>query len=151
MGLIARTLAILLAVTPLAATADPAPTHAIAMHGQPKYGPDFSHFDYVNPNAPKGGTVRLASIGTFDSLNPFIIKGVPAQGATLPFETLMSPSSDEAFSQYGLIAQSLEVPADRSWVIFNLDSRARWHDGQAITADDVLFSFETLRTKGQPQ
>lgn len=128
------------------------PVQALAMHGAPKYGPGFDHFDYVNPTAPKRGDVRLAAVGsTFDSLNPFIIKGVPAQGSAMPFETLLTSSLDEAFTEYGLIAQSLEVPADRSWVIFHLNPKARWHDGQPITADDVLFSFETIRTKGQPQ
>jgi microcin C transport system substrate-binding protein len=128
------------------------PAHAIAMHGSPKYGPGFTHFDYVDPDAPKGGTVRLAAVGsTFDSLNPFIIKGVPAEGANLPFETLLTGSADEAFTGYGLIAQSVEVPPDRSWVIFTLRPEARWHDGQPITADDVLFSFGTLRTQGHPQ
>ena len=133
-------------------TAQADAVHAIAMHGTPKYGPGFQHFDYVNPSAPKRGNVRLAAVGsTFDSLNPFIIKGVPAQGASMPFETLLTPSADEAFTEYGLIAQSLEVPADRSWVIFHLNPKARWHDGKAITADDVLFSFQILRSKGQPQ
>ena len=128
------------------------PVGGIAMHGAPKYGPGFDHFDYVNPDAPKGGDVRLAVVGdTFDNLNPFIVKGVPADGASLPFETLLASSADEAFSEYGLIAQSVEVPADRSWVIFNLRPEARWHDGTPITADDVLFSFDILRTKGMPQ
>ena len=128
------------------------PVYGIAMHGAPKYAQGFDHFDYVNPAAPKGGEIRLAAVGsTFDSLNPFIIKGVPAQGSSFPFETLLAPSVDEAFSEYGLIAQSLETPADRSWVIFTLNPAARWHDGKPITADDVLFSFDVLKTKGQPQ
>lgn len=126
--------------------------HAIAMHGSPKYPAGFDHFDYVNPSAPRGGEVRLAAVGsTFDTLNPFIIKGVPAQGAAFPFETLLTPSADEAFTEYGLIAQSLETPADRSWVVFNLNPSARWQDGKPITADDVLFSYDIIRTKGQPQ
>lgn len=130
----------------------PRPTVGIAMHGAPKYGDGFSHFDYVNPDAPKGGEVRLAVVGTsFDSLNPFIIKGVPAAEAALPFETLMQPSADEAFSEYGLIAQSIETPADRSWVIFTLRSEARWQDGSPITPEDVLFSLNILKTKGSPQ
>ena len=167
-ALSAALLAALLAATPgaaRAAQAQPdsvgaAPVHAapihpiggIAMHGAPKYGPGFSHFDYVNPDAPKGGTLRLAAVGsTFDNLNPFIIKGVAADGASLPFETLMASSSDEAFSEYGLIAQSVEVPPDRSWIIFNLRPEARWQDGKPITADDVIFTFNILRTKGHPQ
>ncbi len=128
------------------------PVHAIAMHGTPKYEAGFDHFDYVNPNAPKGGEIRLSAVGsTFDSLNPFIIKGIPAQGSSFPFETLLTTSADEAFTEYGLIAQSLEVPQDRSWVIFNINPKARWQDGKPITADDVMFSFDVIRTKGQPQ
>ncbi len=124
--------------------------HALAMHGTPKYGPGFRHFDYVNPDAPKGGVVRLfGGRQTFDSLNPFIIKGVPAAGGGV-FESLMIGSDDEAFTQYGLIAETVEVPKDRSWVIFNLRKQARFHDGSPITVDDVIFSLEILRDKGQP-
>ncbi|MFQ6016686.1 MAG: extracellular solute-binding protein [Kiloniellaceae bacterium] len=124
--------------------------HGIAMHGQPKYGPDFKHFDYVNPDAPKGGTVKMASVGTFDSLNPFIIKGVDAALIGLTYDTLMTGAADEAFSNYGLVAKTIEVPEDRSWVIFNLRPEARFHDGSPITADDVIFSFNILVTKGAP-
>jgi len=128
----------------------PAPVHGIAMHGDLKYGPGFKHFEYVRPDAPKGGTMRLADEGTFDSFNPFILKGNPAEQAGMVFETLTVGSADEPFSQYGLIAESLEVPEDRSWVIFNLRPEARWHDGKPISADDVVFSLETLRTQGHP-
>ncbi len=124
------------------------PVHGIAMHGAPKYGPDFKHFDYVNPNAPKGGTLFQASRGTFDSFNTLIPKGnAIGTGST---ESLLTSSFDEAFTEYGLIAESLEVPEDRSWVIFNLRPEARWHDGTPITADDVVWSFETITTKGRP-
>ncbi len=123
----------------------------IAMHGDLKYGPGFRNFDYANPDAPKGGTVRLHAIGTYDSLNPFILKGVAAaQISGLLFETLMISSEDEAFSEYGLIAETIEVPEDRSWVTFTLRPEARWHDGTPITVDDVIFSMETLRTRGHP-
>jgi microcin C transport system substrate-binding protein len=128
----------------------PAPVHGIAMHGKTKYAPGFTQFDYVNPNAPKGGEVRLAAIGTFDSLNPFIVKGVPPAGTGQVFDSLLAASADEPFSEYGLIAQSIEMPDDRSWVIFNLRKEARHHDGKPITADDVVFSFETLKAKGAP-
>ncbi|WP_041042484.1 extracellular solute-binding protein [Paramagnetospirillum magnetotacticum] len=128
-----------------------APVHGLAMHGTPKYGPGFKHFDYVNPNAPKGGEMKMAEIGGWDSLNPFIVKGEAPNAADLPFETLMVSSADEAFSEYGLIAESVEVPADRSWVVFNLRPKARWHDGKPITADDVVFSFEILKAKGHPR
>lgn len=126
------------------------PQHGLAMHGTLKYPSDFTHFDYVNPNAPKGGELRLADQGPFDSLNPFITKGQTPDGAALPFDTLMDSAADEPFSEYGLIAETVETPPDRSWVIFTLRKQARWHDGQPITADDVIFSLETLRTKGAP-
>ncbi|KAF0117410.1 MAG: microcin C transport system substrate-binding protein [Rhodospirillaceae bacterium] len=125
--------------------------HAIAIHGAPKYPPDFKHFDYVNPDAPKGGTVKMGVLGTFDSFNPYIIKGQAfSMMNSLVFETLMVSSTDDPSTAYGLIAESVEVPSDRSWVAFTVRPQARWHDGTPITADDVLWSFETLRTKGQP-
>jgi microcin C transport system substrate-binding protein len=123
-------------------------SHAIAMHGEPKYGPDFTHFDYVNPDAPKGGTIRLAENGTFDSFNPYIPKGNAGTGWAV--ERLLVSSGDEPFTKYGLIAESIEWPQDRSWVIFTLRPEARWHDGEPITVDDVIWSFETLKTKGHP-
>lgn len=122
--------------------------HGIAMYGEPKYGADFKHFDYVNADAPKGGALRLAAAGTFDSFNPYVIKGNPAAG--IGAETLAVSSADEPFTEYGLIAETIEWPDDRSWVIFNLRPEARWHDGVPITADDVIFSLEILKTKGAP-
>jgi microcin C transport system substrate-binding protein len=124
--------------------------HGVAMSGEPKYGPGFEHFDYVNPNAPKGGRVRLSAIGTFDSFNPFISKGVAADGIALTTDTLTVQADDEPFTQYGLIARSIEMPPDRSWVAFHLDPRARFHDGTPITAEDVAFTFHTLMEKGDP-
>ena len=126
------------------------PTHAVAMHGEPRYGPDFQHFDYVDPNAPKGGQARLAAIGTFDTFNPYVVRGQPAVGLELIFESLVTSSADEAFTEYGLIAKTIEIPEDRSSVTFNLRPEARFHDGTPITADDVIFSFETLKIKGSP-
>lgn len=125
-------------------------SHALAFHGDIKYGPDFKHFDYVNPRAPKGGAVKLAGIGSFDSLNPFILKGVSASGVGLLFDTLTEQSADEPFSEYGLLAESIELPEDRSWVAYNLRKQARWHDGTSVTADDVVFTFNTLKEKGAP-
>lgn len=125
-------------------------SHGIAMHGDLKYEAGFSHYDYVNPNAPKGGGVRLAAIGGYDSFNPFIIKGRSAAGIGLIYDSLLASSADEAFSKYGHIAESVEVPSDRSWIIFNLDPEARWHDGKPISADDVIWSFNTLKEKGAP-
>jgi len=124
--------------------------HGASMFGDLKYGPDFAHFDYVNPDAPKGGEARLAATGTFDNLNPFILKGVSAAGSTLPFDTLTTQSLDEPFSEYGLLAESIEIPEDRSWVAFTLRPEARWHDGTPVTADDVVFTFQTLTTEGHP-
>ncbi|MBE02955.1 MAG: hypothetical protein CMI11_04630 [Oceanospirillales bacterium] len=132
--------------------AAPAPRHGIAMHGEPKYPEGFSHFDYVNPDAPKGGTLRLAVVANgFDSFNPFTIRGVSAAGiGTYLYDTLMESSADEPFSAYGLIAESLETPEDRSYVVFNLRPEARFQDGEPITADDVKFTFELLTTQGHP-
>lgn len=122
--------------------------HAIAMHGEPKYGPNFRHFDYVNPDAPKGGTLRIADQGTFDTFNRYIPKGNVGAGDTA--ETLMVSSFDEPFTMYGLLARSVEWPEDRSWVAFELRPEARWHDGRPITVEDVIFSLEILKTKGHP-
>jgi microcin C transport system substrate-binding protein len=131
-------------------TRTPRPTHGLAMHGDLKYGPGFTHFDYVNPQAPKGGAVRFADTGTYDNLNPYILKGVSAAGVSQVFDTLTTASRDEPFSQYGLVAKTIETPPDRSWVIFTLRAGARFHDGRPITADDVIFSFNTLIKKGHP-
>jgi microcin C transport system substrate-binding protein len=135
----------------LAAAAATGPQHAIAMYGDVKYPADFTHFAYANPDAPKGGALALSGSGTFDSLNPFILRGTPAAGVTLIFETLMTPSLDEPFTYYGLVAETVETPEDRSWVKFTINPNARWHDGKPITVEDVIFSFETLTTKGHPQ
>ena len=131
---------------------EPAPRHGIAMHGEPKYPEGFSHFDYVNPDAPKGGSLELAVVSNgFDSFNPFDIRGVAAAGvSTYVYDTLLESSDDEPFSAYGLIAESLETPEDRSYVVFNLRKEARFHDGEPITAEDVKFSFDILTTKGHP-
>ena len=123
-------------------------SHAVTIQGQPKYGPDFKNFDYVNPNAPKGGNVALGLQGTFDSFNPYIVKGTPSAVSALIYETLMSRSSDEPGTDYGLIAESIELPESRTWAVFNLRPEARWHDGKPITAEDVVFSFNILREKG---
>ncbi len=126
------------------------PAHGLAMHGDLKYPADFTHFEYVEPKAPKGGTLTQWAQGTYDSFNPFIVKGSAVAGIGSIFETLMEPSADEPFSAYGLLAETIETPADRSWVIFRLRKEARWHDGQPITADDVIWTFDTLREKGLP-
>lgn len=128
----------------------PQPQQGIAMHGEPKYAGDFRHFDYVNPDAPKGGSVRLAARGTYDSFNPFIVRGVAASGASYLNETLMVSSADEPFSMYGLVAENIRVPEDRSWAEFTLREEARWHDGEPITVEDVIFSLNILREEGHP-
>ena len=127
------------------------PMHAIAMHGKPKYDADFTHFDYVNPDAPKGGILKQASFGSFDTFNPFTIKGNSAPGIGLVFETLMTSSADEPFSQYGLIADKIDTPEDRSYVRFHINDKAYFNNGEKITPDDVIFSFEALKQFGAPQ
>lgn len=153
---LARFLLLLLPILALPALTLPATaqevttSHALILHGTPKYPADFKHFEYVNPDAPKGGEVIQAAIGTFDSLNPFILRGVSAAALGLTFDTLLQSSSDEAFTEYGLLAESIELPADRKWVAFTLRPEARFHDGKPVTAEDVVWSFETLKAKGAP-
>ncbi len=124
--------------------------HGIAMHGDLKYPKNFKKFDYANENAFKGGKIKRFSIGTFDNLNPYILKGVAAWQATYLFETLMKSSFDEPFSQYGLIAEGVKVPNDRSWVSFKIRKEAKFSNGSKITPEDVKFSFETIISKGHP-
>jgi microcin C transport system substrate-binding protein len=135
---------------PQAAGAKASTAHGFSMFGDLKYPAGFPHFQYVNPQAPKGGDVKLAAIGTFDTLNPFVLKGVPAAGSLGVFETLTVSSDDEPFSQYGLVAETIEIPADRSWVAFTLRPQARFHDGSPITVEDVIWTFDALKTKGRP-
>ena len=125
-------------------------THGIAMHGKPKYEESFTYLDYVNPNAAKGGVVRFGSYGSFDNLNRVAFKGSKAAGLGYVNDTLMRRVWDEAFSLYGLIAEFVEMPEDRSSVTFYLNPKATFHDGSPITRDDVLFSLETFQTKGTP-
>jgi len=128
-----------------AKTAEPEWRHATSLFGDVKYPADFTHFDYVNPDAPKGGTFRRSAIGTFDTLNPFNIKGTPAAAATQIYDSLMTTSVDEPSSEYGLIAEAMKYPDDYSWVTFRLRPEARWHDGEPITVEDVIWSFHTLK------
>lgn len=126
------------------------PAHGIAMHGELKYPAEFQHFDYVNPVAPRGGRLRIAVEGSFDSLHPFIIKGQVAAGSHYVFESLMGRAWDEPFALYGLLADSISTPPDRSFVEFTLRPQARWHDGLQISVEDVLFSWRMLRDHGRP-
>src|SRR5579883_1388633 len=136
-----------------AAAAPEAPTYAIAMHGAPALPPDFVHLPYANPDAPKGGRLRLAYLGAFDSLNPFNVKALStAQGLIgNVYQSLMFRSADEPFTLYGLIAKSIETDAARDQVVFHLDPRAKFSDGSPITAADVAFTFNLLKRKGRPQ
>ncbi len=128
-------------------------SHGISSFGDLKYPADFKHFDFVNPDAPKGGTMSFRGTGasqTFDSLNAFILKGEPAQGLGLLYDSLLTASPDEPDAAYGLIASTLEYPEDRSWVIFNMRPEAKFSDGVPITADDVVFTWKVLLEKGEP-
>lgn len=134
---------------PMAAESDR--SHGIAMHGEPALPADFSHFPYVNPDAPRGGRLTVALQGTFDSLNPFVVRGVaPDAAPKYVLESLLARSLDEAFSLYPLLAESVVLPEDRSFVIFEINPDARFSDGVPVTAQDVAFSFEMLKTKGKP-
>jgi len=140
--------ALLLALSGLAMAS---PRHALTLYDEPpKYPANFKHFDYVNPDAPKGGTFRQSGFGGFDSLNPFINKGVAEENIGLIYDTLTRRSLDEPFTEYGLLAEKIEKAPDNSWVRFYLRKEARFHDGHPVTAEDVVFSFETLIKHGAP-
>lgn len=125
-------------------------SHGVSTFGDLKYGPG-EPFDYVNVDAPKGGEFSTWAFGSFDSLSPYILAGRPATGAAIFFDTLMTSSSDEPDSMYGLLAETIEYPADRRWAIFTLRPEARFWDGSPVTADDVVFTFDTLMSKGHPR
>ena len=143
-----------------ASPANAAATHGLSAFGALKYKADFKHFDYVNPQAPKGGSFALTpdrGSGSFDSLNAFILEGDFPQGIdndeprSLVYDSLMTRAYDEPDAVYGLVAESAEVAPDRTWVIFNIRPQAKWHDGTPITAADVVFTFNALKEKGHPQ
>ncbi|WP_295476902.1 extracellular solute-binding protein [uncultured Pseudomonas sp.] len=135
----------------LAGTLQAQPQHAVTLYDEaPKYPANFKHFDYVNPDAPKGGTLRQAGFGSFDSLNPFINKGTPAEDVGMIYDTLARASLDEPFTEYGLIAGKIEKAPDNTWVRFYLRPEARFHDGHPIRAEDVEFTFNTLIKDGTP-
>jgi len=125
-------------------------SYGLSLFGELKYGPDFKNFDYANPSAPKGGTMKFSAIGTFDNLNPFIVKGVAAAGIGQLFDTLMVQSQDEPGSEYGLIAESAELAPDRLSELFTIRQGAQFNDGSPITPDDVVWTFDTLRQHGLP-
>jgi len=120
------------------------PAHGVAINGDLKYPENFTHFDYVNPDAPKGGQITQSRLGTYTNLNPFVLKGVAAVGAGSIYDTLTVQAADEPFSEYGLIAESIEVPDDKRWVIFRLRSEARW---QKVTRFTNLTTGKCLKLK----
>lgn len=124
--------------------------HGAALFGDMKYGKDFTHFEYANPDAPKGGRITLAAIGSYDSLQPFIVKGQSAAGLMMMFDTLLAGAEDEPSSAYGLLAESITQTADNTWVEYTLRKEAKFSDGTPVTPEDVIFSFNTLREKGHP-
>lgn len=146
---------LLAAIQPAASVA--APVHGIAMHGEPALPADYTHFPYADPSVKKGGRVAYGVVGTFDSLNPFILKSMrtTARGmwdpeyGNLVYESLMQRSRDEPFSLYGLLAETVEMDDERSFIQFNINPKARWADGKPVTADDVIFTFELMRDKGR--
>ncbi len=145
-------LAAALLLTAPAIAADPEARHGLSVFGDLKYGPGFKNFDYVNPDAPKGGTLKIPGLDTFETIHPFILKGQKEPLAeALLYDTLMARSFDEPDSYYGLVAKTVEVPADKSWVAFNIDPRAKFHDGTQITAVDIVFTFNALKTDGHPR
>src|SRR4051812_21588699 len=121
------------------------------MHGAPALPADFAHMPYANPDAPKGGRIVQGLLGTFDSINPLIVKGLAVQQIRgYVIESLMARGNDEAFTLYGLLAKSVDTDDARTYVTFHLDPRARFSDGQAVLAEDVLFSWALLRDHGRP-
>jgi microcin C transport system substrate-binding protein len=149
----ARTLAVLIVGAGLgAAAADPAPQPrtALAMQGEPRFPNGFDHLDYVDPNAPKGGTLIEARIGSFDNLNRLIINGTSDPRLPWTYDQLMVRSENEPYTVYALVAESATMPDDRSWIEFAIDPRAKFSDGSPVTADDVIFGFETLKRAGRP-
>ncbi|MFZ0026162.1 MAG: ABC transporter substrate-binding protein, partial [Pseudolabrys sp.] len=122
--------------------------HALSLFGDVKYPEGFKYFEYVNPNAPQGGTVRQSAFGTFDNFNTVVsgVKGSIAAGTELFMETLTTPALDEVSTEYGLLAEAVSYPEDHSNVTYRLRANARWHDGKPVTTDDVLFSFDALKT-----
>ena len=125
--------------------------YTLTLDSSPQLSQKLTHFPYAAPSAPKGGSIRLSATGSFDNFNSYILRGMPAAGKSLPMATLTTSSRNESFVQYPYVAESFEVAPDYSWVIFHLNPKARFHDGHPVSADDVIFTFETLMTKGSPK
>ena len=128
--------------------AEPAWRHALSLFGDIKYPADFKRFEYINPDAPKAGTVRLAPAGTFDNFNPVIagVKGSMSVGMNYVYESLTARSLDEPATEYGLLAEAMQHPDDFSWVTYRLRADAKWHDGKPVTPADVIFSLQSFKT-----
>ncbi|MDK9697768.1 MAG: extracellular solute-binding protein [Siculibacillus sp.] len=141
----------LVAFGPSRAADEPQWRHGTSLMGTPKYPPGFPHFDYVNPKAPKGGTLRMSETGTFDSFNPILPKGNVAGGIGMIHEQLMTSAHDEVSTEYGEIAEALKYPNDFAWVTYRLNPKARWHDGKTITPEDVVWSFEMTKLHSPSQ
>jgi microcin C transport system substrate-binding protein len=137
-------------VFPSYAKQDESISHGLALYDDLKYPENFPYFQYVNPKAPKGGSLKMASFSGFDTFNPFSIYGIAPAGIGLLFDSLMTASQDEPFSVYGLLAEKVKMPADKSWVEFYLNPKAKFHDGSPVLPEDVLFTFDTLKKKGPP-
>ncbi|WP_443094480.1 extracellular solute-binding protein [Phyllobacterium sp. CCNWLW109] len=155
-----KVLALAFAFLATVATAIAEPSYGLAMRGEPALPADYTHFPYANPDAPKGGSITYGVVGTFDSLNSFLVKSLRTtargvfndpQFGNLVYETLMQRSADEPFTLYGLLAEKVETNDERTWVEFTLNPKARWSDGKPVTTDDVIFTFELLAEKGLPQ
>lgn len=125
-------------------------THALSLLGEPALPPDFTHWPWVNPDAPKGGEIALTALGSYDSFNAYILRGTPAVGLGNLYDTLLKDSADEASTEYAHLAGTIERPADRMWVAFEIRDQARWHDGKPITAEDAIWTFQALRQHGRP-
>ena len=136
-------LAFIIALLPHAVQAS-SQTYGIAMHGEPKYKADFTHLDYVNPNAPQGGDIKHAELGSFDSVNPFALRGKAAQGLHLVHDRLMRRVWDEPFTLYPLIAQRVDIPEDRSAITVHINPDAKFNNGSSITSHDILYTYQTL-------
>ena len=153
--LLVPALAAAVMISPLAlpASADVITAHGISTFGELKYNPGFPHLDYVNPDAPKGGEISVWGFGSFDSMHPYSTKGRSGQLSSIFFESLLEGTADEPDASYGLVAESMEYPEDRSAVIFNMRPEARFSDGTPLTAEDVVFSYETclLYTSPSPR
>lgn len=123
---------------------------SLALYGTPKYASGFTHFDYANPNAPKGGTLKMSYGSAFDSVNPYILKGISAPGLSMVYQSLMESSYDEPQTYYGVVAQAVRLDPKKRFMDIRINPKARWHDGVPITSADVVFTFTTLKKKGHP-